>query len=173
MAAHKANIKKWGELRDALSAWHAKRVEKATEQLREDAKELLNNIKTELKNVKKSSTSSAIDAATNVSAVAKAAKLAPKGSESKDVHKDKISKDPISGLDLYVNSIIIDEEGSGTDVVQVVKIDKPHKIDETTGMEVAKIAKAIEFGTTKSAPRSAWRRSLMKLRLTGVYKEQR
>lgn len=80
-------------------------------------------------------------------------------------------KNPLDGLDNYIRSVIIDSEGDGLKTIYTVKIDNPAKKDETTGMEIGKIAKAIEFGNRQIAPRPAWRQALNKMRATGIYKK--
>lgn len=159
----------WTDLTSAIQEWHNKRVEASQSKLEEDANKLQKSIKEELYGTKDSKTlqEENITSKTNVSAEAKAAQLAPSGNT---IGKSKIS--PVKGLDTYANSIIMEDESTRTKTVFVVKLDTPSKKDETTGMEVVKIAKAIEYGTTKSAPRPAWRRSLKKLGVTGVYKKK-
>jgi len=161
-------VSKWSDLTKALNEWHEKRVEASKAQVRKDAEKLQRDIKQELSGTSNSKTAQeeSLTAKTTVSPEAKQAQLSPSGASK------KTSVSPIKGLDTYTNSIIIEDESSGTDTVVVVKLDEPSKKDETTGMEVVKIAKAIEFGTTKAAPRPAWRRSLKKIGASGVYKKK-
>ncbi len=159
--------KGWKDFKKELDAWHKSRIEKVIEQTKKDAELLKSDIIEALKasDGGKTPNSSALSAKTRMDSLAKRELLSPK-------NKRKDVKDPLSALDLYTSSIIIEEEGSGIDTVQVVKVDDLAKKDETTGMALGKIAKAIEFGTTRSAPRPAWRRSLKKLEATGVYKKK-
>jgi hypothetical protein len=155
------------DLIDNMKQWYEARIEQAVEKTREDAKKLRSNIIEVLRATDngKAPSTSALSSKTRVGAEAKAEALSPQ-------NKREETKDPLSSLELYTSSIIIEEEGSGADTIQVVKVDNIKKKDETTGMALAKIAKAIEFGTTKSAPRPAWRRALKKLGATGVYKKK-
>lgn len=157
----------WSDLNGAIEKWKDSRINKAKSKLKEDAETLRSNILSALQGAgdKTTDQSKALTAKTNVSPEAKQAQLAPSGVNE----KNKTS--PREGLDTYANSIIIEDESSGLKTIQVVKINEPSKKDETTGMSLVKIAKAIEFGTTKSAPQPAWRRSLNKLRATGVYRK--
>jgi hypothetical protein len=159
--------KGWGGMKDSLEEWNKARIEKVVGQVKKDMTQLRANIIKELRagDQGKTPNSSALSDKTRVSAEAKSELLSP-GGQKKDV------KDPLSGLDLYIDSIIIEEDGSGVETVQTVKLINTQKKDETTGMALGKIAKAIEFGTTRSAPRPAWRRSLKKLEATGVYKKK-
>ena len=156
------------DLRESLETWHAGRIEAADKQIREDAERLKTNIIKELtaSHDGKTANSSELSAKTTMSAEAKAEQLAP----SSKLKKSKTT--PQSSLNLYIESIIIDDESSGTNVVHVVKLDDMKKKDGTTGMSLDKIAKAVEFGTSSSAPRPAWRRSLKRLELTGAYRKK-
>lgn len=160
-----SSFKSWKSISSSIKAWAESRIEEANKQVKEDAEKLQQRIKAEIRGAANAETSrsSAIDARTNVSSEAKQQQLSPSS--------NKNQTNPSAGLDTYVDAIIIESEGSGSDVVQVVKIDSPQKKDETTGMSLVNIAKAIEFGTTKSAPRPAWRRSLKGITATGVYKK--
>ena len=159
----------WSALTNSIKDWYLKRKSSVGKQIHKDAENLRLNIKARLSGVNNSKTSQEanIEAKTSISSSAKQELLSPS-----NITTEKSKQSPIRGLDTYVNSIIIEDESTGTDKVVVVKLDEPSKKDETTGMEVVKIAKAIEFGTTKTAPRPAWRRSLNKIGATGVYKKK-
>lgn len=155
----------WGDLREALEDWHVKRTNATKHKMQQDIEELRANIVHELHNPGKAKpqTSSLLEARTNITSEAKKEMLKPESADTKN---------PLTGLDLYANSIVTDDESTGTKTTYVVKIEDARKKDETSGMSLAKIAKATEFGTTKSAPRPAWRRSLKRLEQTGVYKKK-
>jgi len=159
--------KGWADLKDSLREWNDSRREKAKEKIEKDATQLRDDIVNGIRNTKskKTKTASEIEAKTNVSSDTKAQQLSPTANSEQD-------KSHLSGVSMYADSITMNDESSGTNVVYVVKIDDDRKKDETSGMSVAKIAKATEFGTRRSKPNPAWRRSLSKLEQTGVYRKK-
>lgn len=161
--------KGWSDIKKALQDWHEQFASKAAEQVKQDANRLQQAIVKEIQGTSKNKTemSNALESKTNISSEAKEAMLAPSNTQD-----SQPKADGPDSMSLYANSIIIDDETSGTNVVHVVKLDDMRKKDETTGMTLDKLAKAIEFGTTRSAPHPAWRRSLNKLAIQGVYKKK-
>jgi hypothetical protein len=139
----------WNELKTALEQWVKARDAATLEQQRLYAEQTKKDIIKELNGL--------------VSITKNKNPLSP-------LNKEEI-KNPMDGLAHYTSSVIIDEEGSGLKTTHTIKINDPMKKDETTGMELGKIAKAIEFGTRQFAPHPAWRRALSKLKTTGIYKK--
>lgn len=139
----------WTSIKEALEQWQQARIEAVVEQQQLYAEKFQNDI---IKGINGASKTSAM----------KKAPLAP---------GDNQNKNPLDGLDQYASSVIIDVDGDGIDTVHTIKIDNPRKKDETTEMELGKIAKAVEFGTRQIAPRSVWRRASNKMRATGIYKK--
>jgi hypothetical protein len=133
----------WKGLKDSIEAWHDQRVQAVEKVQKEAAEQLRDDIQGEI--------------------------LKRPSSDRRNM-ANKTKENPIGGLSTYAESVIIDEDGDGTDKVISVRIKDPSKKDGTTGMEIGKIAKAIEFGSSKNSPRPAWRRSLAKMRVKGVFK---
>jgi hypothetical protein len=160
----------WTELSDSIRQWHQQRRDAAGSQIEKDANKLHKDIVKQLQGVADSETTrkKRMAAKTNVDSDTKQDQLSPEGGSSVG---EKSNVRPTAGLDTYMDSIIIEDVSVGEDIAHVVKIDNPTKKDETTGMELVKIAKAIEYGTTGLAPNPAWRRSLKKMGATGVYKK--
>lgn len=134
----------WKDLKDAIQQWQDERTARALDYQKETATELRDGILEAL--------------------------------SQKDVNRrnlaNKVDKNPIGGLSTLMKSVIIDEDGDGLETKVSVRIEDPSKKDETTGMEIGKIAKAIEFGSSRNAPRPAWRRSLAKMRAKGVFNKE-
>lgn len=134
------------DLKSAIAKWHDERIRQAEDALRKEAEEVKSRI---------------------------AEGLTGSSVRAYDSPADtKHTKNPYLGLPTYSKSLILEEDGEGLDKTVSVKIDDPSKKDGTTGMELAKIAKAIEFGTTKKPPRPAWRRSLAELRAKGTFRKK-
>jgi hypothetical protein len=160
--------KPWSAIKDALNDWHNERREKAKEKIKEDTEKLKQDIVRRLESSanNKTPTASKLEEQTTLSAEAKAEMLSPKSK------KTQVKADGPESVAFYTESIIIDDESYGTNVIQVVKLDDMRKKDETTGLTLDKLAKAVEFGTSRSAPHPAWRRSLKKVEITGTYKKK-
>jgi len=158
----------WGDLRKAIEVWYSGRRGQAAEQIKKDAEALKLDIVKRLEAAAEGKTPNAskLEERTKLSADTKEQMLMPKSKST------QVKADGPASMQLYTNSIIIDDESSGTNVVHVVKLDDMKKKDETTGMTLDKLAKAVEFGTSRSAPHPAWRRSLKKLEIAGVYKKK-
>jgi len=149
------------DLKTSLDAWYKARVEKAAQQVRDDAKKFKEDVIESLQGREKKTKLAAHIEATTTNT-----------NRSAPTSPGQTSKNPKAAMDQYINSIIIDDEGAGVDVVQTVRIENPLKKDETTGMTMGKIAKAIEFGNSTTAPRPAWRRAQAKVRATGNYRKK-